>query len=192
MYGLMEENTMENGRTIYKMDKVNSCMPMELSTTVTGLMGLRTEKACRIGKMARNTKEIGLITPCKVWVITSLLMEVNMTEIGSTISSMEMEDKPGQMVEAMKASSIMELKKVKASTHGLTVRNTMELGPTVNNMERVLSQLPKEKSEEVFGQTVLDLNGLRKHKKLIEKKNQKPKLWLKLEKTKKRPRLRKN
>lgn len=115
-----------------------------------------------------------------------------MTAIGSTINSMDMEDRPGQMEEAMKVSSIMELKKVKASIHGLTVRNMMELGPTVNNTEKVHSQLLKEKSEEVFGQTELDLNGLRKHKKLIKKKSQKPKLLLKLEKTKKRLKPRKN
>lgn len=115
-----------------------------------------------------------------------------MTVIGSTINSMDKEDKHGQMEEAMKVNSIMESKKVKASIHGLTVRNMMELGPKVNNTERVHSQLPKEKSEEVFGQTELDLNGLRKHKKLIKKKSQKPKLLLKLEKTKKRPKLRKN
>ena len=71
MYGLMEDNTMENGITIYKMDKANSFMPMESFTTVTGLMGPRTGKACKIGKMAQNTKEIGLITLCKVAVITS-------------------------------------------------------------------------------------------------------------------------
>lgn len=59
MYGLMEDNTMENGRTIYKMDKANLFMPMESFTTVAGLMGPRTEKACKIGKMAQNTKENG-------------------------------------------------------------------------------------------------------------------------------------
>lgn len=58
-YGLIKENMMENGQTISKMEKASSFMQMELCTTVTGLMGLRTEKACKIGKMAQNTKEIG-------------------------------------------------------------------------------------------------------------------------------------
>jgi len=128
-------------------------------------MGLRTELVFRNGKIAQNTMENGLITPCKARDTTSLPMEASMKVIGLTINSMDKENKPGQMVEVMRVHSIMESKKVKEYMLGLTVRNMTELGLTVNSTERVLSQLPKEKSEEVFGRTEFDLNGLKKLKR---------------------------
>jgi hypothetical protein len=109
----MAENIMENGKTINKMELVNSSMPMELFSMVTGLMELRTEMDSNNGKMAQNTLEIGSITLCKESVITSLPMEVSMKENGLIISSMDMENKPGQMVENMRDNSIMVLNKVK-------------------------------------------------------------------------------
>jgi hypothetical protein len=158
----MAENIMENGKTINKMELVNSSMPMELFSMVTGLMELRTEMDSNNGKMAQNTLEIGSITLCKESVITSLPMEVSMKENGLIISSMDMENKPGQMVENMRDNSIMVLNKVKVFIHGLTARNMTELGPMANNMVRACSQLPKEKIEEVFGQMARELNGLKK------------------------------
>ena len=62
---------------------------------VTGKMELKTEKACKNGKMVQNTWEIGSITPWKARDITNLPMEVSMKENGSIISSMVMEFKPG-------------------------------------------------------------------------------------------------
>jgi len=191
-YGLMEENTVEIGPTIYKMDKVNSSTPTESSTMVTGLMEPRTEMACRTGRMDPNTKEIGLTTVWKALVTISLQMEVNTMATGLITNSMDTVDKPGQMAEAMRVNSIMESKKDKVFIHGQTVRSTMVHGLTANNMEKELSQHPREKSEEVSGPTVSEQSGLRKLKSLQEIVSQIPKLRLKIEKTKKKLKPKKN
>ena len=167
---------MENGPTIYKMDKANSFTPMESSTMVTGLMEPKMEKVCRTGRMDPNTKETGLTIVWKAPATTSLQTEVNTMATGSTINSMDKVDKPGQTVEAMRVNSIMESKKDKVFIHGLTVRNTMVHGLTVNNTAKVSSPHPREKSEEDFGPTVSERSGLRKLKSPQEVINQKPKL----------------
>ena len=63
----------------------------------------------------------------------------------------------------------MELKKVQVYILGLTVRNTMELGLTVNNTERAISQLPKEKTEKVFGKAESESSGLKKQQRHLHK-----------------------
>jgi len=128
-------------------------------------MGLRTELVFRNGKIAQNTMENGLITPCKAKDTINLPMEASIKANGLTINSMDKENKPGQMAEVMRVLSIMESKKVKEYMLGLMVRNTMELGLMVNSTEKVLSQLLRAKSEEVFGQMEFDLNGLKKLKR---------------------------
>ena len=145
MCGQTVENTPVNGKKTSKMVKDNSSTQTESFTSVTGLMGLRTVKENRTGKMALNTTATGSTTQCKAPVTINLQTAVSTKEIGSTTNSMERENRLGLMAEATRVISIMELKREKVYIHGLMERNMKDLGAKVNNMVMVCSRHPKEK-----------------------------------------------